>query len=309
MAARTATVVVPTLDAKRVAALLASLDGGEHQTIVIDNGSAGDGVAAVCAEHGAEVVRLERNVGYSAAVNLGAARAEGEAIVLVNDDCVCDPGFVERISARVDRDAGIGMVAGVMRDWADGSRIDTAGMELDETLLVFDWLNGEPLSALERIDRNPIGPSAAAAAFDRVAFAGLGGFDERLFAYWEDVDLVLRMRQAGYGCVLAADAQGVHQHSATLRSGSARKNYLMGFGRGYVLRKWGVLTPARALPIAVRETILCAGQLAVDRTASGIAGRLRGYRAARRTERYPATLLAREGTDHGVVAELPLERP
>ena len=164
------------------------------------------------------------------------------------------------------------MVAGVMRDWVDESRIDTAGMELDRTLLVFDYLNGEPLSALERIDRDPIGPSAAAAAFDRAAFREAGGFDERLFAYWEDVDLVLRLRRAGYGCVLAPDAQGVHQHSATLRSGSARKNYLMGFGRGYVLRKWDVLTPARAIPIALREAILCAGQLAVDRTASGIVG-------------------------------------
>ncbi len=302
--AGTATVVVPTMDAKRVGALLASLDGGDHQTVVIDNGSPGDDVAAVCAEHGAQVLRSEVNVGYSAAINLGVERAEGEAIVLVNDDCVCDPGFVERICAGLDPAAGIGMVAGVMRDWEDESRIDTAGMELDRTLLVFDWLNGEPLSALERIDRHPIGPSAAAAAFDRAAFVEAGGFDERLFAYWEDVDLVLRLRRNGYGCVLAADAQGVHQHSATLRSGSARKNYLMGFGRGYVLRKWGVLTPGRAIPIALRETILCAGQLAVDRTASGIAGRVRGYGAARATERYPAALLAREGNNRGLVAEL-----
>jgi glycosyltransferase involved in cell wall biosynthesis/GT2 family glycosyltransferase len=303
MGARTATVVVPTLDAKRVGSLLASLDG-DHQTIVIDNGSDGGAVAAVCAEHGAEVVRFETNLGYSAAVNRGVERADGDAIVLVNDDCVCDPGFVERISAHLDAEAGIGMVAGVMRDWADEARIDTAGMELDRTLLVFDWLNGEPLSALERIDRDPIGPSAAAAAFDRVAFLEAGGFDERLFAYWEDVDLVLRLRREGHGCVLAPEAQGVHQHSATLRSGSSRKNYLMGYGRGYVLRKWGVLTPGRALPVALREAILCAGQLAIDRTASGISGRLRGYATARRTERYPSALLAREGTNRGLVSEL-----
>ncbi|MDX6581461.1 MAG: hypothetical protein QOI10_645 [Solirubrobacterales bacterium] len=304
MAGRTASVVVPTLDAKRVGALLASLDGGDHQTIVIDNGSPGDEVAAVCAEHGAEVVRSATNVGYSAAVNLGVERAEGEAIVLLNDDCVCDQGFVERISTRLDPAAGIAMAAGVMRDWADQTRIDSAGMELDSTLLVFDYLNGEPLSALERVDRDPIGPSAAAAAFERAAFVDVGGFDERLFAYWEDVDLVLRLRREGYRCALAADAQGVHEHSATLRSGSARKNYLMGFGRGYVLRKWGVLTPRRVAPTILAEVALCAGQLAFDRTAAGISGRLRGYRAARGSEPYPEALLAREGTDRGLVAEL-----
>lgn len=304
MAAAGVTVVVPTMDAKRVGALLASLDGGDHQTIVIDNGSPGDDVAAVCAEHGAEVVRSATNLGFSAAINRGVELAAGEAIVLVNDDCVCDPGFVERITAPLDPAAGIGMVAGVMRDWSDQSRIDSAGMELDPTLLVFDWLNGEPVSALERIDRHPIGPSAAAAAFDRAAFRAAGGFDERLFAYWEDVDLVLRLRRAGHGCVVAADAQGVHQHSATLRSGSARKNYLMGFGRGYVLRKWNVLTPGRTLPVALHEAIICAGQLAVDRTATGIAGRIRGWAAAQPTEPYPAELLAREGTNHGLIAEL-----
>jgi glycosyltransferase involved in cell wall biosynthesis/GT2 family glycosyltransferase len=303
MSGPTATVVVPTLDAKRIGTLLASLDG-DHQTIVVDNGSAGGAVAAVCAEHGADVMRFETNLGYSAAVNRGVERADGDSIVLVNDDCVCDPGFVQRMSGHLDPGAGVGMVAGVMRDWADGSRIDTAGMELDRTLMVFDWLNGEPVSALERIDRDPIGPSAAAAAFDRAAFQAVGGFDEQLFAYWEDVDLVLRLRRAGYGCVLAADAQGVHQHSATLRSGSSRKNYLMGYGRGYVLRKWGVLTPARALPVAAREVILCAGQLLIDRTASGIGGRVRGYAAARHTERYPSTLMAREATHRGLVADL-----
>ena len=110
---------------------------------------------------------------------------------------------------------------------------------------------------------DPLGPSGAAAAFDRAAFLECGGFDERLFAYWEDVDLVLRLRLAGARCVLVPDARAVHSHSATLGSGSARKNYLTGFGRGYVLRKWGVLS----------------GQ------ARGRRGRARGRRSAPRSSR------------------------
>ena len=296
-------VIVPTLDGERLGRLLESLDGGDHQTVVVDNGSAGDSVAAACRAHGAEHVRSDRNLGYSAGVNLGVARADGDVVVLLNDDCVCDPGFVERISAPIDAAAGVGMVAGVMRDWADPGRVDSAGMELDQTLLVFDYLNGEPLSALAEAS-DPIGPSAAAAAFDREAFVAIGGFDERLFAYWEDVDLVLRMRAAGHRTVLARDAQGVHEHSATLGSGSARKNYLMGFGRAYVLRKWRALGLRTALPLLAREAVICGGQLAFDRNAAGIRGRVAGYRAARASERFPVELLQREGSRRSALETL-----
>ena len=70
----------------------------------------------------------------------------------------------------------------------------------------------------------------------------------RLFAYWEDTDLALRLIREGHRCRLAPDARGTHEHSATLGAGSAEKNRLTGFGRGYVLRKWGVVTPRRAAP-------------------------------------------------------------
>ena len=58
---------------------------------------------------------------------------------------------------------------------------------------------------------------------------------------------------SGLRCALAADAIGDHEHSATLGSGSARKNYLMGYGRGYVLRKWQVLDAAATGPVLLRE--------------------------------------------------------
>jgi GT2 family glycosyltransferase/glycosyltransferase involved in cell wall biosynthesis len=284
---RAASVVVPTLGGERLGRMLRSVADGETQVIVIDNGS-GDGVArASDGLEGVEVVRLEENVGYTKAVNLGVARADGELVVLLNDDCVCDPGFVERITAPIDAAEGVVMAAGVMRDWHDPALIDSAGMELDRTLLVFDYLNGEPLSRLADGVADPVGPSAAAAAFDRATFRSVGGFDERLFAYWEDVDLVVRLRRLGFRCALAPDAIGDHEHSATLGSGSSRKNYLMGYGRGYVLRKWQVVNARRLGPVLVREGVLCAGQAIVDRNIAGVRGRIAGYRSAVELERYP----------------------
>jgi GT2 family glycosyltransferase len=293
-------VIVPTVaGGARLAGLLESLGDRPPgvDVLVVDNASPDPEVRGLGDRFaGVRVIRLESNTGYSHAVNLAARGAAGDALVLLNDDCLCDPGYVEAIVAPLDARAGVTMVAGVMREARDPTRIDTAGMQLDRTLLVFDYLNGEPLALLDGDVPDPIGPSGAAAAFDREAFLAAGGFDERLFAYWEDVDLVLRMRLAGGSCVLAPGARGIHEHSATLGPGSARKNYLMGFGRGYVLRKWGVLRrPSRLAQALVVDGTVCAGQLLVDRNLAGIRGRARGLRAVRRRRSYPGPLLADQG--------------
>ncbi len=294
-----ATVIVPThLGGPRLARLLESLAGQTTpaRTIVVDNAAPEGSVAPFVVRHEfAEHLRLEENVGFARAVNAAAALSKENALVLVNDDCVCEPRFVEGLVAELNSAAGVVMTAGVLLDAFEPETIDTAGIELDETLLGFDYLNGAPVTSLAPATPDPIGPCAGAAAFDRGAFAEVGGFDDNLFAYWEDIDLVLRLRRAGGRCRLARDARGTHEHSATLGSGSRRKNYLMGFGRGYLLRKWSVLeSPARTLRVLANDTVICAGQLVLDGTLAGLRGRLDGYVAGGKVPRevYPAELLA-----------------
>ena len=55
----------------------------------------------------------------------------------------------------------------------------------------------------------------------------------------------------------------------------------MGFGRGYLLRKWGVLgNPRRAPSALAADAVICAGQAVFDHNLAGIRGRVHGYRAA-----------------------------
>ena len=299
MSASASVLVASRGPASRLERLLDSLarQTVEIEVVIADNASPGRSVSELCARYPfATPFRLDRNEGFSAPMNAAARRAQGEVIVMVNDDCVCDPGFVEAISATIDPAAGVVMGAGVMRNATSPELIDSAGMELDGTLLVYDYLNGMPLSSVAGA-ADPIGPSAAAAAFDRAAYLEVGGFDERLFAYWEDVDLVLRLLLAGGRCELARGALGTHEHSATLWSGSTAKNLLMGYGRGYVLRKWGVVNARRALPVLAREAMIVGGQAVIDRNLAGLRGRVQGWRRAEASEPFPAEIARRGGGD------------
>jgi N-acetylglucosaminyl-diphospho-decaprenol L-rhamnosyltransferase len=284
-------VIVPTVTPSLVVRLLDSLGGpeGTFETLVVDNGT---GAAELEREteklDGASVIRLDENLGYGRAVNRAARDAQGDALVLLNDDSVVDPGYVEAIAAVLDPARGVMMAAGVMRDARSPGSIETAGIELDRTLLAYDYLNGEPLSSLEDSVPDPIGPSGAAAAFDREAFLSVGGFDERIFAYLEDVDLVLRLRREGGRCRLAKDARGTHEHSATLGPGSPRKDYLAGFGRGYLLRKWSVISARRLSAVVLREIGQAAIQTVMDRNLGPVRGRVDGLRAGRASEAYPS---------------------
>src|SRR4051812_41236369 len=99
-----ATVIVPTVLPERALRLLDSLpDSSEIETIIVDNGTgAAELDAAASKLDGARVLRQESNLGYSRAVNLAARQAQGEALVLLNDDSIVEPDYVERIAGGLD---------------------------------------------------------------------------------------------------------------------------------------------------------------------------------------------------------------
>ena len=156
--------------------------------------------------------------------------------------------------------------------------IDSAGVVADRTLMGFDYLHGEPVEVAAGAP-DPLGPTGGAALYDRAAFEAVGGFDERIFLYYEDLDLALRMRAAGARCRLAPEARALHAYSASLGAGSGEKFARTGWSRGYMLRRYGVMSrPRDAARVLATEGAISAGQLLMDRTTKGLRGRLRGWR-------------------------------
>jgi N-acetylglucosaminyl-diphospho-decaprenol L-rhamnosyltransferase len=295
------TVYIPNLNGSaRLARLLDSLQlqTAAVSTVVVDNGSSDDSVAMAAERFPAtRVIGLERNHGFGAALNRAIAEQPGDPILLVNNDVQCDPSFVAEMLAA--QRPGVEMVAGVLTQNDAPGLIDSAGVvAARDTLMAFDYLNGEPVSAAAEAPP-PLAPTGGAALYSRAAFEEVGGFDERIFAYYEDLDLGLRLRVAGAGCALAPQATASHLYSATLRDRIGDKYALTGWSRAYMLRRYGVMAePRNAARTLLGELAICAGQIALDQTAKGATGRARGWRDAAGLERRPLPDLA--------MADLPL---
>jgi len=283
-----AVVVIPTLDARELLAdCLASLERQDvaADVIVVDNASS-DGTVGMVHERfpSVRVLRLEENAGFGRAVNAGfaAARPDAEAIVLVNNDTVCEPGFLRALLAPF-ADPAVGMVSGVLEQGGAPGVVDSAGIELDATMRSWDMAWNRPVAVLGAL-RDPVGPCGGAAAYRAAAFRGVGGFDETFFAYWEDVDLALRLRLGGWRSVRAPAARALHRHGATLGAASPAQRRLEAFGRGYTLARYRV--PQRGLRmracIAALDWPGLVVHLVARRELGPIRARARGLRAGYR---------------------------
>jgi N-acetylglucosaminyl-diphospho-decaprenol L-rhamnosyltransferase len=247
------------------------------EVVVVDNGSSDDSVALVRDEFPeVKLLELGRNIGFGPALNRAVAEHPAETLILLNNDVECEPRFVEALLEQLGE--GVDSVAGVLLQERSPGLIDSAGVVADSTLMGFDYLHGEPAqAALAAAD--PLGPTGGGALYRRAAFEAVGGFDERIFLYYEDLDLALRLAAAGGRCRLAGGARALHAYSASLGAASGPKFAHTGWSRGYMLRRYGVMSsPRLALRALACEGAICGGQLLMDRTAKGLGGRWRGWR-------------------------------
>jgi N-acetylglucosaminyl-diphospho-decaprenol L-rhamnosyltransferase len=245
--------------------------------IVVDNASSdGSGAFVRMAHPDAMLLEMAQNVGFGRAVNAGVAAGEGEAVVLVNSDVLAEPHCVEALMAPLRANDRVGMVAGLTLIPTSGL-VDAFGIELDETLSAYNRLRnrrpGETAGVLA-------GPSAGLAAYRRAAFEAVGGFDEALFAYGEDVDLALRLRREGWQAAAAPDARAVHLGGASFGVDSPLQRYLAGFARGFLLRRYGVLGSRAAARAIVFEMLVVGWGLLRFRSTVPLRARVAGWREA-----------------------------
>jgi N-acetylglucosaminyl-diphospho-decaprenol L-rhamnosyltransferase len=253
-----------------------------HTVIVCDNGST-DGTSERVAASFPDVrlVELGANTGFSAACNRGVRAGRGDFVVLLNNDVDCRADFLERLIAPFGDDERVGSVAALLLTPGEEA-IESFGLAADPTLAGYPRLRGLPAWSARRPGTVLVGPSGAAAAFRRRAWEAVGGLDEAVFAYGEDVDLALRLRATGWAAAAVSEAVAIHKGSASAVARSSWQRYQGGFSRGYFLRRYGVLRRRTALRALATEGIAVVGDaLFFSHDVAAVRGRLAGWRAAR----------------------------
>jgi GT2 family glycosyltransferase len=195
--------------------VLGQCTGGlDVRLVVVDNGSR-DGTADAIETRWPDVtvLRNEANVGYARACNQGVGAGRGRYVLILNSDAFPRPGAHERLVSFLDAHPDHAVAAGLLVD--DGTDRPQVGFAMRgyPTLLTQIALlvglerlwPGNPLSRRQtlpdfdysRTQAVEAQPAGACLACRRSDFEAIGGFDED-FQYWfEDADLVLRLRARG----------------------------------------------------------------------------------------------------------------
>ena len=189
-------------------------------TLVVDNGST-DGSISYIRENfpWVELVELGENTGFDHAVNVGIEKSETPYVLLLNNDTEIEPEFVKELYEAIEASEDIFSVSSKMLNFTNRDIMDDAG----DFYSVLGWQFQRGVGRKERAFNKPFkvfSSCAGAAIYRKSVFEKIGTFDEKFFAYLEDIDIGYRAKIHGYKNVFCPTARVYH-----VGSGSSGSKY------------------------------------------------------------------------------------
>lgn len=210
------TVVIPNYNGiKYLADCLDSLRsqmGGDFIILVVDNGSTDGSVELLADYPEVRVIRFNENKGFCAAVNEGIRAADTEYVLLLNNDTRVKRAFVKEMEEAIAKDNKIFSVSARMLNMNKPELIDDAG----DLYCALGWAfaRGRDSKAKEYdVSCRIFSACGGAVLYRRAVFEEIGYFDERHFAYLEDLDIGYRAKIHGYYNIYQPKAEVLHAGS------------------------------------------------------------------------------------------------
>jgi len=227
-------VVIPTWnglgDLREWIVSVRAQDGTAPELCVVDNGSS-DGTPEFLEREGIPHVALPQNLGFARAVNVGIARTDAPLVLVLNADTILEPDCLRRLAESMPRDPAVGglqprilaLDRSAPRDRRDpGVPIYSVGQRLTPDGRAEEEGRGRPQGSVSVERREVFGLCGAACLIRRELLDRLGGYDERYVPFYEDVDLTVRARIAGWRFCLEPGAVVWHVGEASWRQGFER---------------------------------------------------------------------------------------
>ena len=191
--------------------------GPEVEVILVDNASSDGSVQHVKSSYPrVQIVESQVNLGFAGGNNLGVARAQGDYVVLLNNDTVVQPGWLEGLKRAIEPE-DVAIASSLVRTEGVPERYYERNGSIN-------FLGHNIMTVFT----NPedIFYAGGASLVYKKKLLGLP-FDEMYFAYAEDVYLSLRARFLGYRVVHTNDSRVLHLGGGTTARGAFRRRLLL----------------------------------------------------------------------------------
>ncbi len=211
------------------------------EVIVVDNNSSDDSTTTLKKKFGSKITLLENkeNVGFARANNQGVRKASGEYIMLLNSDTIVKPETLEVLVNDLDTESALGIIAASLRN-SDGSYQPQGGALPTLFNVALWWLwplpgifpgippyqDSRELKGNLVSNRGWVGGTALMMRKD--LYQKLGGLDEGIFMYAEDIDLCIRVRDAGLEVAIDPRTRVIHFGMQSGLSSQARLGEIQG---------------------------------------------------------------------------------
>lgn len=208
------------------------------EIIVVENASGDDSAARIraAAPH-VKLIVSKTNDGFAGGCNKGVAASSGEFIALLNNDARPDTAWITAAVEKFAESDDIGAVASRVLDW-DGKLVDFIGSAMTWYGMGYKPFTAEPIPKTPDVPQDVLFGTGAAMFVRRSVYDALGGFDERYFMFFEDVDFGWRLNLRGWRFAYVPESLAYHKHHASMAEfGPYKETYLLERNSLYTLYK------------------------------------------------------------------------
>lgn len=223
-----------------------------HEIIVVDNGSAEPTLRvleSLAAEHGVRVVYNGRNLGFGGGMNVGMAHARGDVVVLLNNDVIVTEGWLEDLVGALETRRTVGCTA-PRSNIVASEQVVAVNYTDDVAMHRFAAERRRALCGRGYVAHRIVG---FCLCLDRAVIDGVGGFDPRYgLGNFEDDDLAVRIRAAGWGIFVCDDVFIHHFGSVSFKANAVDHRAHMERNWRAFCAKWGLPEAPLASPYDAR---------------------------------------------------------